>query len=1233
MKTGDELNKGVKDTTVTSGMIAKIGIKFLGLPAFAILLVLFITIVLIVGSANVSFNQITHTNEKVSDMKAEDVEVEEVKKEDTKYSKIITQYMIDEHSQLEEVIQKHCKQNGVTFTPESIVDNSCIPYITSDESLDSTDAINKMIQWAEKIAADDTYKYYSYAKNQTCPICNPGQKYKGWQCIGFVTAALKHGAGINVKCRCDGIGNNQLFNKSNNEILSEWKKNTRTDKWIMIASPSRKTKLKESQLQKGDILIGYRNGRYQHVSIYKGDGEVVHAANEKSGIVVGKFKHVSTPAIAMRYTGASSTTRDSQMAEKIASMAEKTSWAARTLSFKYKRTTGGKPYKENDFESAYKKYSTNTNADTKNGSCSCHYANYIITEASGKKMKTPLAYRKTHDTMKCKKYYSKYSFDFFDWDGQYDSLKRGDILVAKGKNDSGHVMIYIGNKKIVHADEKKHLYAHQSKLSSTNYASTNNKSFYCVMRASDIDSFNYKGKKNTTSVVESFKSVKILSTIKPSQGTKYKLSNPEGEYNVTQSFARTSNGDYIVAACNKATPKYGYLRAYTSKGKLITSKKAPIYHANGMTYDDEGVKIAGRLTGSLDNKALKYRYDPGEKPNLRLIPNGEMSLRGTASGLGYDRDTGNYILSKGGSLEVYDKTLSTRISRITKKHNRYAQDVCAAGGMIFSCHSVSKGNAASGSGVNYVDIYRENDGAYCGSYKLNYGEIESAEIVDGELVILNHMKGTRDNYIHYTGIKPPLETVTDAAVGDGAGTRDVTTIIAAFSVYEAQFIPIQMKASEMLEEGESYNPLWNLGKVKLYTWFHRDVAPKKTLDAILKTSRTRMRDTGRPSFFEITYSDPITKDGKKIYPLIEINPADGEYICELFSMSPNERYTTEFRNSKRNHKKLKAEDIGETTIASAIETSTDDHLELLYGSLNGKDVGRGILGLPIKSLFTSLKLSKTFAKDKKGIECKPKEGTLVYSSERGMVDKIVQDDPKLGNYIVIKGDYTIVYAHLKKITVKEGEMLSRNRVIGESTNLFRMEVYLAGSPVDPEPLMQRKDFSSGGGNDSIADAAVAIAYRTRNEGLGNNGTPTYRKAHDKVIPGDHIYMSCDRCVCTAVRWSGADDSYPPGACGAQLSYLRRSSKWKKVNINSESDLKPGDVFINLGHTYVYVGNKAVQKKYKGSNANTVSASYQQRSPGCDKYAFRCNGSTVYQIGDSTYEVFRNVKKEVHSKYK
>lgn len=172
-------------------------------------------------------------------------------------------------------------------------------------------------------------------------------------------------------------------------------------------------------------------------------------------------------------------------------------------------------------------------------------------------------------------------------------------------------------------------------------------------------------------------------------------------------------------------------------------------------------------------------------------------------------------------------------------------------------------------------------------------------------------------------------------------------------------------------------------------------------------------------------------------------------------------------------------------------------------------------------------------------------------------------------------------------------------------------------------------------NSSIAMAAVSYAYGTEEEGLGNDGTPLYRRVHEAIFPGDPWFQSCDRSVACAVRWAGADDNFPAGGCSTILSHMIASDKWQEIHWNGDSSkLMPGDVLIVSsaaeGHVICFVGNEAVKSKYPNApdNFEVVSGSIGEvgtaRSPGC---------GVLWPGYYDHYRAFRNVKPETDSKYK
>ena len=183
-------------------------------------------------------------------------------------------------------------------------------------------------------------------------------------------------------------------------------------------------------------------------------------------------------------------------------------------------------------------------------------------------------------------------------------------------------------------------------------------------------------------------------------------------------------------------------------------------------------------------------------------------------------------------------------------------------------------------------------------------------------------------------------------------------------------------------------------------------------------------------------------------------------------------------------------------------------------------------------------------------------------------------------------------------------------------------------------------------NSNLASAAVSFAYPNQGKmSFNNHGTDLFYRVHGAIFGGDELRFSCDRCVATAIRWSGSDDDYPVGDTAAQYTYLQTSDKWKKVGGLASTDIKdlqPGDILIiprrsagTPGHTFMYTGNEIIQKIHGGNsdltpNSNSVSASYHERTPGVGVDATYFKKSPDFR-GD--YEIYRLVKPDNSPKYK
>jgi hypothetical protein len=131
------------------------------------------------------------------------------------------------------------------------------------------------------------------------------------------------------------------------------------------------------------------------------------------------------------------------------------------------------------------------------------------------------------------------------------------------------------------------------------------------------------------------------------------------------------------------------------------------------------------------------------------------------------------------------------------------------------------------------------------------------------------------------------------------------------------------------------------------------------------------------------------------------------------------------------------------------------------------------------------------------------------------------------------------------------------------------------------------DGSGGGcgaGNGDIVKTALQLAWDT--PGHGHDAKPGYPEAQRKYngSTGYDELTDCGVFVATVMVMSGVDKDYARRGTSIQREYVRNSPKYQVFeNLTNEGQLKPGDIFVHNGHTFIYTGN------YKGGDGKTYNA--------------------------------------------
>ena len=175
---------------------------------------------------------------------------------------------------------------------------------------------------------------------------------------------------------------------------------------------------------------------------------------------------------------------------------------------------------------------------------------------------------------------------------------------------------------------------------------------------------------------------------------------------------------------------------YSSSGQKLAEKNFPFNmgHPNGITWDPH----TGLCYIFRGNMKKCYTWNPANDSF------GSAKTPYSSSGIAYDSTTGLlYATSQTGVREYSaDGSFSHRrlLPRCRHSGKTYIQDCGASNGFIFHCIS-----GANKHKTNYLDVYREADGKYLGTIRINIDEAESAVVgPDGYVQILCNTTNNTD---------------------------------------------------------------------------------------------------------------------------------------------------------------------------------------------------------------------------------------------------------------------------------------------------------------------------------------------------------------------------------------------------------------------------------------------------------------------------------------------------------
>lgn len=142
-------------------------------------------------------------------------------------------------------------------------------------------------------------------------------------------------------------------------------------------------------------------------------------------------------------------------------------------------------------------------------------------------------------------------------------------------------------------------------------------------------------------------------------------------------------------------------------------------------------------------------------------------------------------------------------------------------------------------------------------------------------------------------------------------------------------------------------------------------------------------------------------------------------------------------------------------------------------------------------------------------------------------------------------------------------------------------------------------WDTKGGHVITPDMMIERGCGAYCDGGASKSKPEYVTAQRTFNKYTNInpFSDCGIYTATIIHASGIDSSYPKRLTTTQRDYaLRNPSKWEAHrNVMSTAQIRPGDILISTGHTYIYTG--PYKSNTNGQEYNAAQASLAWTSPG------------------------------------
>lgn len=268
-------------------------------------------------------------------------------------------------------------------------------------------------------------------------------------------------------------------------------------------------------------------------------------------------------------------------------------------------------------------------------------------------------------------------------------------------------------------------------------------------------------------------------------------------------------------------------------------------------------------------------------------------------------------------------------------------------------------------------------------------------------------------------------------------------------------------------------------------------------------------------------------------------------------------------------------------------------LESAYGRSKLTTDGNNFFGIKADASWKGAVLTMNTDEEENGAVITIRDGFRSYPTiEEGWLDygRFITENSRYAEALKYPGDPRRYIEEIKKAgyatdsqyvaknisLIEQVEQIAKAENLSPPSSQIKLELVTPGSSVSTTGSGSHCSTNSTGvvSGDIVATAKNLARPQTTNTWEATTAYIAARRQYNPNVGDDqYSHTDCGKFVATVMRASGADPDYTPAGTWNQLAYVKGNSNYLVIEKPSLSDLKPGDILVNNGHTLIYAGDQ------------------------------------------------------------